>query len=81
MSEEELSAIWYFQEILDNKYDTENWYIVENLIDRQQKELDKKDKVINKAIGHIEACKTALGNYVLSPSETEYLLKILKNKE
>ena len=41
LSEEELSAIWYFQEISDNKYDTENWYTIENLIDRLQKELEK----------------------------------------
>lgn len=38
--------------------------------------LQEKEKN-SKAIAHIEACKTSLGNYILSPNETEYLLKIL----
>lgn len=46
-----------------------------------QNELDNRNEIISKAIGHINACKTNLGNYVLSPSETECLLRILENKE
>ena len=41
MSKEEKKAIWYCSEILDaNENDIEQWKIVENLIDRLQKELE-----------------------------------------
>lgn len=46
------------------------------------KELEKKDRIINKAIEYMEVNKSSLGNYVLSPSEMELLFKILLlNKE
>ena len=47
-------------------------------IGRLQKENQKLRDVKNKAIGHINCCKTSLGNYLLSPSEVECLLDILK---
>ena len=38
MSEEEEKAIWYFSEVLVYENDMEQWKIVENLIDKLQKE-------------------------------------------
>ena len=43
-------------------------------------ELEKEKEKNSKAIGYIEACKTSLGNYILSPNETEYLLSILEEE-
>ena len=48
MSKEEKKAIWYCSEILDaNENDIEQWKIVENLIDRLQKELEKANKQLD----------------------------------
>ena len=56
---------------------TETFYeAIETLLTAYEKEKEKNSK----AIGHIEACKTSLGNYILSPNETEYLLEILKEE-
>ena len=49
---------------------------IKNLLTAYEREKEKNSK----AIGHIEACKTSLGNYILSPNETEYLLSILKEE-
>ena len=49
---------------------------IETLLTAYEKEKEKNSK----AIGHIEVCKTSLGNYILSPNETEYLLEILKEE-
>jgi hypothetical protein len=49
---------------------------IETLLSAYEKEKEKNSK----AIAHIEACKTSLGNYILSPNETEYLLSILKEE-
>ena len=39
MTDEEKEAMWYCTEILaDNKNDIEHWKIIENLIDKLQKE-------------------------------------------
>lgn len=47
MTEEEKEAIWYCSEILaDNKNDIEHWKIVENLIDKLQKELEEKTTIL-----------------------------------
>lgn len=58
----------------------ENWEkyceAIETLLTAYEKEKEKNSK----AIAHIECCKTSLGNYILSPNETEYLLKILKEE-
>ena len=43
-------------------------------------DIELKNETISKAIGHIETCKTSMGNYILSPNETEYLLEILKGE-
>ena len=51
-----------------------------NYIDKLQKENEHLRDVKNKAIGHINCCKTFLGNYVISPSEAECLLDILKEE-
>lgn len=50
--------------------------VIQGLLELYNKEKEKNSK----AIGHIESCKTSLGNYILSPNETEYLLKILKEE-
>lgn len=42
------------------------------------KELEQEKEIRNKVIAYIEACKTSLGNYILSPSETEMVLNLLK---
>jgi len=55
--------------------------IVLNLISKLEKENEQLRDIKNKAIGHINACKTNLGNYALSPSEIECLLEILKEEE
>lgn len=44
---------------------------------RFKRELTEKKEIINKAREYIETCRTSLGNYVLSPNETEYLLELL----
>lgn len=47
MSEEENDAMWYCAEILaDNKNDIEHWKIIENLIDKLQKELEEKTTIL-----------------------------------
>lgn len=47
MSEEENDAMWYCAEILaDNKNDIEHWKIIENLIDKLQKELEEKTTML-----------------------------------
>ena len=53
---------------------------IKALKERQEdkERIKELEDIKNKAIGHIECCKTALGNYILSPSETEYLLHLLK---
>lgn len=87
MNEEE-KTIERCNELIDNcncyleDYETDDetfkWFemekkTIQSLLDLYQKEKEK----ISKAIAHIEACKTSQGNYILSPNETEYLLKIL----
>ena len=79
MSEEELEAIWYFQEILDNKYDTENWYIVENLIDRLQKELEQ-EKEKNKELEKNNKIIAQIYRDDL-PKDTEYIIITKPNFE
>ena len=61
---------------LDNKVK-----LKDKAIEELQKENEQLRDIKNKAIGHINACKTNLGNYVLSPSEMECLLEILKEEE
>ena len=56
-------------------------YSMIDVISKLQKENEQLRDIKNKAIGHINACKTNLGNYVLSPSEMECLLEILKEEE
>ena len=60
------------------KEDKQSIAIILNCIDKLEKENQKLRDVKNKAIGHINCCKTSLGNYLLSPSEVECLLDILK---
>jgi len=79
MSEEELKAIWYFQEISDNKYDTENWYIVENLIDRLQKELEQ-EKEKNKELEKNNKIIAQIYRDDL-PKDTEYIIITKPNFE
>ena len=50
MSEEEGKAIWYFSEVLVDENDMEQWEIVENLIDKLQKENERLNSEINQRI-------------------------------
>jgi len=86
MNEEEI--IEYLKECIEHsRYNFENFgennYLdkstqnaIQGLLDLYEKEKEKNSK----AIGHIESCKTSLGNYILSPNETEYLLQILEEE-
>lgn len=49
MSEEEKKAIWYFSEVLTYEEDKEQWKVIENLIEKQQKEIKelKREKDIS----------------------------------
>jgi len=87
MTEEEKKAIAYLRFYLgdnENEYfdkdfvvNKKDLQIILNLIQKQDTEINKLNKKISRAIAHIEACKTTLGNYILSPNETECLLNIL----
>lgn len=78
-------ARWYSHafdngtEILDEE-EKKDIDVVLNLISKLQADIELKNETISKAIGHIETCKTSMGNYILSPNETEYLLEILKGE-
>ena len=52
-----------------------------NYIGELRKENEHLRDIKSKAIRHINCCKTSLGNYVLSPSEVECLLDILKESD
>lgn len=63
------------KQILNYVEETKN----KDILDVTREKVELKER-INKAIGHIEACKTSMGNYILSQNETEYLLEILKGE-
>ena len=65
------------EEEIDTHIETENDY--EHELARKDEEIEKLNEKISKAIGHIEVCKTTLGNYVLTPDETE-LIKLILDK-
>ena len=47
MSEEEKHAIWYFSEAYDEE-DEKQWKVIENLIEKQQGQLEEKTYLYNK---------------------------------
>lgn len=81
MSEEEDLAMWYFGEVLVDENDIEHWKIVENLIDKLQQELDKKDKIIKNAFRYVKKKQSQQYKYALSKIECDELIKILKVEE
>ena len=93
MLEEERKAIEYFEDLnklyglgIDTLKYTESEYdnskILLNLIEKQQKELEKKDKIIKDAIHYITIHYDFDGDTKAPyPTETEYnVLEILKGK-
>ena len=46
MSEEEKHAIWYFSEAYDEE-DEKQWKVIENLIEKQQKEIEELKTITN----------------------------------
>ena len=86
LSEEENEAIIDFErEVEDGRIlqsdiilSLDTGIIISKLINKQQKAIEELNEKISKAISHIEACKTTLGNYILTPNEIECLLNILR---
>lgn len=79
MNIEEAIDILTQKEVIDlsNHFNNTRFFeAINTLLNAYEKEKEKNSK----AIGHIEACKTSLGNYILSPKETEYLLEILEEE-
>jgi hypothetical protein len=88
MSEEEKGAINFLKELKKlqivltcsfwNKGEFEFNTLQKKQFDIILNLIDKKDKVIEEATNYIENHKTPLGNYLMSPSEIEVLLEILR---
>lgn len=78
MSEKEDKALWYFSEVLTYEVDKKQWKVIENLVEKQKKEIEELETRLQEEI--YEKCELKTELYLKSISKDK-IREAIKNRE